>query len=234
MSLLRVLAFFTLLTMMAGISRADAETMPFSPFTAHYRGEANGMSVKNLGSRKLISLGQERYRIKYDASAMIYSLQEQSEFVWQDGQPKPLEYDSSRGTFLKKRENHIKFDWQSGEGRYVHKKKKGTFELVDGMQDPLTSTLLLALEIQAGKAKIQFMEAKDNDQELRKFILLDKPTLNTPAGKIKTYHLKRLHDDKKRQTEIWLHHDYPFIPIKVEQNDDGDHFLLELTGFDLD
>jgi len=233
MSLLRVLAFSILLTVVTGISWADAETMPFSPYTAHYRGEAKGISVKDLGSRKLESMGQERYRIEYDASAMIYSLKEESEFLWQDGQPKPLQYDSSRGTFLKKRENHIKFDWQSGQGRYVHKKKKGTFELAAGMQDPLTSTLLLALEVQSGKSEIKLMEAKDNDQELRTFILLDKPTLNMPSGKIKTYHLKRLHDDKKRQTEIWLHHEYPFIPIKVEQYDDGDHFLLELTSFKL-
>ena len=89
MPLFRALPFLTLLLMMTGLSRADAETMPFSPFTAHYRGEANGMSVSDLGSRKLISLGQERYRIEYDASAMIYRLEEQSEFLWQAGQPRP-------------------------------------------------------------------------------------------------------------------------------------------------
>ncbi|MEN8669934.1 MAG: DUF3108 domain-containing protein [Ketobacter sp.] len=233
MPLFRALPFLTLLLMMTGLSRADAETMPFSPFTAHYRGEANGMSVSDLGSRKLISLGQERYRIEYDASAMIYRLEEQSEFLWQAGQPRPLQYDSTRGTFLKKRKNHINFDWQRGRGTYVHKKKQGEFDLVAGMQDPLTSTLLLALEVQSGKGEIQFMEAKDNDQELRKFVLLDKPTISTESGNIKTFHLKRLHDDDKRQTEIWLHHEYPFIPVKVEQNDDGDHFLLELTGFKL-
>ena len=231
MTLLRVLPL--LLLLITSISRADAETMPFSPFTANYRGEANGMSVSDLGSRKLISLGQERYRIEYKAKAMIYSLEETSDFLWENGVPKPISYDSSRGTFLKKRENKIRFDWTSGKGSYVHKKKKGEFPLSEGMQDPLSSTLLLALEVQAGKSTIHFKAAKGDDQEMRSFTLLGTPEIETDSGKIKTYHLKRLHDDKKRHTEIWLHHEYPFIPVKVEQTDDDDHFLLELTRLKL-
>ncbi|MEE2732839.1 MAG: DUF3108 domain-containing protein [Pseudomonadota bacterium] len=229
MTLLRALPL--LLVLLAGISRADAETMPFSPFTAHYRGEANGMSVQDLGTRTLSSLGQERYRIEYRAKAMIYSLQETSEFLWENGQPRPLHYDSSRGTFLKKRESQIDFNWTTGQGRYVHKKKAGKFTLSDGLQDPLSSTLLLALQVQAGQSTIRFREAKGNDQDLRVFSLLGTPELETESGRIKTFHLKRQHDDKKRHTEIWLHHDYPFIPVKVEQTDDGDRFLLELTRF---
>lgn len=233
MDYLRVLPLCALLLLTAGISKADAETMPFSSFTASYRGEANGLSVGNLGTRSLISLGQEQYRIEYNASAMVYKLKEVSHFLWENGTPKPLSYDSSRGTFLKKRENHIKFDWAAGTGSYTHKKTSGTFPLKEGMQDPLSSTLLLALQLQEGKDKISFIEAKDDHQEERQFILLDTPTIKTQMGELKTYHLQRLHDDNKRHTELWLHHEHPFIPVKVIQNDDGDRFLLELTDFSL-
>ncbi len=231
MTLLRVLPL--LLLLMAAISRADAETMPFTPFTAEYRGKANGMSVSDLGTRRLKSLGQERYSIEYNAKAMIYSAEETSTFLWEDGIPKPLNYDSNRGTFLKRRESSIRFDWNSGKGQYKHKDKRGEFTLEDGIQDPLSSTLLLALEVQSGKSTIRFREAKGDDQDMREFSLLGTPKLETEAGTFKTYHLERLHDDKKRHTEIWLHHEYPHIPVKVEQTDDGDHFLLELTGFKL-
>jgi len=234
MDVIRSLPLCILLLLSAGISRADAETMPFSSFTAHYRGEANGMSVKNLGTRTLKSLGQDQFQLEYNAEAMIYSLKERSTFVWENGIPKPLAYDSTRGTFLKKRENHIQFNWPSGNGSFTHKKKKGSFKLLEGMQDPLTSTLLLALRLQDGNRSIEFMEAKDNDQEIRTFTLLGKPTIKTALGDVKTYHLQRLHDDKKRHTELWLHHDYPFIPVKVKQDDDGDRFLLELTQFSID
>ena len=231
MSLLRVLPL--LLLLITSISRADAETMPFAPFTAKYRGEANGMSVRDLGSRTLTQIGQERFRIEYKAKAMIYSLEESSDFIWQNGIPKPISYDSSRGTFLNKRENHIKFDWPSGKGSYTHKKKKGQFNLTEGIQDPLSSTMLLALQVQDGQSTITFREAKGDDQDLRVFSLLGTPDLETESGRIKTYHLKRAHEDSKRHTEIWLHYEYPFIPVKVEQTDDGDHFLLELTSFKL-
>ena len=231
MLLLRALPL--LLLLWASISRADAETMPFSPFSATYRGEANGLSVKDLGSRSLVSLGQERFRIEYNAKAMIYSMQETSEFLWENGMPKPISYDSTRGTFLKKRKSNIQFNWDSGKGNYVHKDKRGQFKLTEGIQDPLSSTLLLALEVQSGKASIRFREAKGKDQDMREFDLLDTPVLDSPMGKIKTYHLKRLHDDDQRHTEIWLHFEYPYIPVKVKQTDEDDHFLLELTGFKL-
>lgn len=231
MKLLRALLHITMLFLVAATAKADMEPIPFSAFTASYRGEANGISVEKLGKRSLTSLGDNQYQIEYNASAMVYSLKETSVFSWHQNVPRPQRYDSSRGTFLKKRENHIRFNWETGKGHYEHKKKEGDFELVAGMQDALTGTLFLALELDAGKSEISFMEAKDNDQEVRKFVLLDTPELDTDVGKIRTFHLKRLHDDEKRQTEIWLHQEYPYIPVKVQQYDDGDKFLLELTDF---
>lgn len=228
---LRVLPLCIVLLITAGISRADAETFPFSPFTASYRGEANGITVNDLGKRSLVSLGQDKYRLEYKAEAMIYSLKETSTFLWENGIPKPLSYDSKRGTLLKKRENHLAFNWSTHTGSFIHKKKSGNFSLVEGIQDPLSSTLLLALHIQDGKSDIKFLEAKGKSQDTRQFVLLGTPEITTQSGKIKTYHLKRLHEDDKRHTELWLHFDYPFIPVKVSQTDEGDRFLLELTEF---
>ncbi|MDY6922180.1 MAG: DUF3108 domain-containing protein [Pseudomonadota bacterium] len=221
-----------LLLPVTGPSLADAEVLPFQTFTAHYRGEANGLEVEELGYRSLEALEDQRYRLRYEASAMIYKLEETSVFSW-DGQPRPHAYDSSRGTFLNKRQSRLRFDWASGLGRYRHKDKKGEFELQPGLQDPLTSLLLLAAEIQSGKREVSMLEAKGDDREVRRFVLLDQPEIDTKLGKLKTYHVQRLHDDEDRHTELWLHHEYPFILVRVEQDDEGDRFLLELTGFEL-
>jgi hypothetical protein len=232
MSALRIVSICTLL-IVTSITRADAETMPFSAFSASYRGEAKGIKVGDLGTRTLTQLGPERFQIQYTAKALMYTLKEISVFDWVNGAPKPISYDSSRGTFLKRRENHIDFDWQNNTASYIHKKNQGTFPLIDGVQDPLTSLLVLAQALQSGKPTISLHEAKNSRHEEKRFALLGTPMLKTKIGNIKTYHLQRLHDDPERHTELWLHYEHPFIPVKVRQTDEGDLFLLELTTFTL-
>jgi len=219
--------------LIATSTQADIEPLPFSPFTASYRGEANGISVEKLGTRSLVALGDDKFRLEYQASAMVYSLKETSTFIWHANLPRPLTYEGSRGTFLKKKEDRLRFDWQAGTGTWLHKKKEGRFTLQEGIQDPLTSTLLLAMELDDGKANVRLLEASGKHQDPRDFVLIGTPELSTEMGKIPTYHVKVLHEDDKRHTELWLHHDYPYIPVKVQQDDDGDRFLLELTGFTL-
>ena len=223
-----------ILLLLATLSKADAETVPFLPFTAQYSGKAKGMSVEKLGSRKLIDLGDQQYRIEYRAEAMVYSLEETSQFQWQNGAPLPQRYRSSRGTFLKKRKSAMNFDWPNQRINFEHKGKKGTLPLSEGMQDPLTSTLYIAAQLQSDKSQIEFDEAVGHKWSHRKFVLKGKTDLETKMGTIPTFHLERLHDDKERETNIWLHADYPYIPVKVKQIDEGDLFLLQLTEFRID
>lgn len=214
-------------------SPTSATPFPFKPFTAKYRGEAYDMNLDDLGTRTLTSLGDGRYRVEYHAKAMMYSMEESSEFLWQDNRIVPQHYQSEKGTFISKRKSGIHFDWQNGVAHFKYKKREGQFPVQAGDQDPITSAFKLAIDIAAGKQEIELREAKKDNVHPRKFELIDEPELNTPLGKIKTVHLKRVHDSDKRETEIWVHKDYPHIPVRLWQDDEGDVFLLELTGLTL-
>lgn len=203
------------------------------PFIAYYKGSANGLSVGNLGERELTSLGNGRYRLQYRAKALIYSLEETSVFDLVDGQARPLTYRSVRGTIFNRRKDSMDFDWNAMTIKTLHKNTRREYALRKGTQDPLSGSIALALLLQQAQPQLEYPEAGKRDIETDKLVLLDEPTLTTEMGEIPTWHLKRIHDDPKRQTEIWIHKQYPAIPVKVHQIDDGDEFLLNLVRIKL-
>ena len=210
------------------------EKFPIQPFTASYRGEAYGMTLEDLGTRSLKSTGDNRYRVEYNAKALMYSMEETSDFIWQDNRIVPLAYNSSRGTFLSKRNAQLIFNWDNMIANYQVRNRKGQFPISPGDQDPITSALTLALEIENKAESISVSEAKKDAVKQRKFERVDTPELETPLGKIQTIHLQLVDDDPERQTEIWVHQQYPFIPVRLRQNDEGEVFLLELTALKLE
>ncbi|NPU93822.1 MAG: DUF3108 domain-containing protein [Gammaproteobacteria bacterium] len=215
---------------------ASAETNTknaLQPFTAHYKGRANGFAVGDLGARELKALGGGRYRLQYTAEALIYSLQETSEFTLTDGLLQPQLYRSDRGTFMKRRKVSLDFDWDRNLASFDYKGEAGQFNLQAGAQDPLSGSIVLAQLLLAGKPTIEYLEADKKGIEANQLELIDQPVLETELGKIPTWHLKRLHANPKRKTEIWLHKEYPAIPVKVHQIDDADEFQLELVRFEL-
>ncbi len=233
MLLLRWLPLCLLLVIAASISKADADTFPFVPFSAEYSGEAKGISSDNLGSRKLIELDNGRYKIEYQAEVLVYSLEETSMFEWDNGTPKPLQYKSSRGAAFSKRKSNMDFDWPNKTIRYDHKGKKGTLPLTEGTQDPLTGIMLVASELLSDKKEVSFRQAVGKKFSDRQFVLKGKVDIETNMGNVTTFKVERLHDDPERRTIIWLHSEYPYIPVKVQQYDDGDLFLLEINSFKL-
>lgn len=202
------------------------------PFTAYYKGRANGMAVSNLGSRELKSLGDGRYQLQYRASAMIYSLEETSVFTVENGVILPQTYRSNRGSFFNRRKASLDFDWSKRQGRYDFKGKTGDFVLESNTQDPLTGGLELARLLTPDRSKYQYLEAEKRGIDSNELVLIGQPDINTAVGTLKSWHLERLHKDPSRKTEIWLHHEYPTIALRVRQTEDGDEFQLDITRFE--
>lgn len=225
-----VLTALTLTTLPA---MAEALDNVLQPFVAHYQGRANGMAVSDLGVRELKAIGDNRFQLQYRAEAMIYTLEETSVFTVNDDVIQPLSYRSSRGTFFRRRKAALDFDWPKQQGSFDYKGKTGTFKLQHNTQDPLSGSLELARLLTPEKGKIDYLEAEKKGIGTNELIMIDQPEIKTAIGTIKTWHLERIHRDPKRKTEIWLHHQYPTIPVRVHQTDDGDEFQLDITRFEL-
>ena len=203
------------------------------PFIAHYQGRASGLTVSDLGVRELKSLGDGQYQLQYRADAMIYSLEETSVFRTQDEQIQPLTYNSSRGSFFSKRDVSMDFDWNKMQAKFDYKGRLGKFKLEPNTQDPLSGSLELARILTADKQFIEYRAAEKKGIGTTKMELIDQPELKSEVGNVKTWHLRRVHGNDYRSTEIWLLHDYPTIPVKVIQVEKGDEFQLDLTKFEL-
>lgn len=203
------------------------------PFEAYYKGRANGLTIGNLGVRELKDLGNNRYQLQYRAEAMMYSLEETSVFMVEDDLLKPLQYRSNRGSFFSRRKAALDFDWRKNIGSYDYKGKTGTFPLQANTQDPLSGSIELARLLEPEREHIQYLEAGKKKIDINELILIDQPELQTAIGTIRTWHLQRIHRDPHRKTEIWLHHQYPTIPVRVHQTDEGDEFQLDIIRFDL-
>lgn len=232
MPLMKKITLAALLLLTLPVMAQDLDNV-LRPFVAHYQGRANGLAVSDLGTRELKALGDGRYQLQYRASAMIYTLEETSQFEVKNSQLRPLAYTSNRGSFFKRRKASLDFDWNKNVGAYVFKETTGTFPLQPGTQDPLTGSLELARLLAPSKEKYSYLEAEKRGIGTNELVLIDQPELQTAMGTLKTWHLERIHRTNKRKTEIWLHHEYPAIPLKIHQTDDGDEFQLSITSFEL-
>ncbi len=232
MSLYAQLVLLALMLVTLPVS-AEALEKILQPFTAHYQGRANGLAVNDLGVRELKALGNNQFQLQYRAEAMIYSLEETSIFRIEKNVIQPLSYRSNRGSFLHRREASLDFDWTTNKGAFDYKGKSGSFPLQPNTQDPLSGSLELARLLAPEKTRIKYQEAEKKGIGSTELVVIDQPMLKTALGELKTWHLERIHRDPKRKTEVWLHFEFPTVPVKVHQTVDGDEFQLDITRFEL-
>lgn len=208
-------------------------TLPLSTYVARYRGASHGLSRDDLGKRVLTRTKSGDYLLSMEAEALLYRSEEQARFSWSAGELQPLTYRAVTGNFLKERKSRLTFDWPRHTVVWSYKDKDGTFPLEPQTRDALTSSIEVGLQLRAGEDEVKFLEAQRGRTKHKTYRVVDRPTINTEAGRIETIHLREIEDDPDKETEIWVHQQHPHIPVRVVQRDEGERSLLELTTLEL-
>jgi hypothetical protein len=138
------------------------------------------------------------------------------------------EYRRERGTGFSRRNEQARFDWASGTALVLHDGKNIELMVEEGTVDPGSLSLLVAAELRAGRALDSYPVLRKGQVERWPFRVLREEHL---AGRATTV-VERVREHQRRSTISWLGEDIGYLPVRIEQTEDGDSIVMSLDAFE--
>jgi len=211
------LVFFLLISVFAS---AEDELPPL--FSAEY-------SLHSMGTR--IALMQRRFTKLENGNYLYYSethtkgllalirkdsIIEQSTWLFEQAQFRPLHYSYAHTGDKKNRQVRIDFDWATSLISTSVNDSNWQMPMQPDIMDKLLYQLAIMVDLGKGKAPIKYTVADGGKIKNYDFDLLGEELINTPLGEFLTVKLERHKPNSKRMTTLWCARDLGYLPIKVE------------------
>lgn len=233
MSLARPIASLTLFALSASLSLADT---PLPAFEAEYEVSRNG---KRIGS-STITLAPEGDRWRYRsntagergmASLVGLRVQQQMDFVWQQGQPQPLLSNYEQQATLSNRSVTVRYDWNIG--RYQLSDRRGEHEhaLPAGTVDRYGSGLNIAAQLAAGEREFTLPVAHADGIRDWTFRVTGEEAVEGTDGRVQALRVERIRDDSDRSTVSWHDPQRDYIAVRLVQREDGNTIESRLRSY---
>jgi hypothetical protein len=135
---------------------------------------------------------------------------------------RPLRYTADDGTSSTKRDADVQFDWEHNRVTGVYEGVKVDLPLQPGIQDDLSVQIALMVELLAGRTPDQFLLIDKNTVREYRYTRGNEESVSTPLGKIDTVIYRSQKKGSPRITRFWCAPSLGYIPLRVEQEKDGD------------
>ncbi|BFM17212.1 hypothetical protein R50073_33950 [Maricurvus nonylphenolicus] len=233
-SLIKVVASASLLATTLIASSHSLASQPL-PFEAVYQANYSGLKV--TAKRSLKKLPNGNHELRFSAKSWIASIEEFSQFQWNDsGQLVPQLYEYHRTGLGKDRHAVLTFDWQEGKVTNNVQQKPWSMDVPQATLDKLSYQLQLRNDLLNASPDLQYQVADGGRLKDYSFELMGEEVLQTPIGKVNTVKIKRIRAaDKKRITYLWLAQDWNYLVVRLRQQEkDGKHYEINLARAELD
>ena len=210
-------------------SQIACTSTPLPPYEATYTTKLRGIKIK--GVRKFEEVSETRYRISWRAKALWMRLHEWSEFEIVDGQVKPISYHYTRKGLGTDRPIHVSFDWSTLRASGSKGKANYEFDLVPGALDKLSYQVQMQIDLIANPNSTRFDYRVANYSRLStyRFTYAGAEKISTHLGLRETLVFKR--DKKNKQIRLWIAPRENYLPIRIEQLEDGDRNVVEIRNW---
>ncbi|CAK0765626.1 putative DUF3108 domain-containing protein [Gammaproteobacteria bacterium] len=213
----------------------NASAAHLSPFQADYEFRVNGMV---LGETTFDLSRENEYRWIYTHSTRPMGIlagiqrdrRERSIFILDNGYPQPVEFQGRDALRSKPREGFLRFDWGASIVSGAWNGQPWQVPLEGIVHDPLTYQLAIMLDLAKGASALNYLVAEDAKLKSYHFEITGKETLQTLAGPFDTVRLERTQDSDKRRTILWCAPILSYLPVKIEQQDSGTHYVMVLRA----
>ncbi|WP_250464540.1 DUF3108 domain-containing protein [Microbulbifer litoralis] len=219
--------FFTLLAFLLFIV-APAGAQELKPFEATYEARYSGIGVTAV--RRLTGEG-DNWRLQFNADSFLADIREFSRFREQGDQLAPQHYEYHKTGLGRDRHKVLRFEPEQRRVINVRDEKRTLDNVPAGIQDKLTYQLQLALDVAAGRKKLQYAVADGKRIRHYKFAVSGRETIETPLGPVEAIKVERIREeDADRETTIWFapQWDYALVKLK-QQEEDGKTYQISLT-----
>jgi hypothetical protein len=125
------------------------------------------------------------------------------------------------------------FDWEAMKLTIKNAKTEKVLDLPEGTQDFLS--FLFQFIFVPPLNRMQYALTNGRTLMTYDYLFVGEDEIETPMGKLNTFHIAKSSGDPDEKTEVWLAMDYRFIPIKILKiAKDGSGFELTATRLDTD
>ncbi len=218
---------------------ALAADRPLAPFTATYVVKKGSLTLGEL-TRTLSQKENGVWLVQSDSKTTGYArlftkveLSEQSEWIYHNGQMRPLHYRYDRTRTKRKRHIKLHFDW---EKRRVINEINGDpwqMEVPERTLDKLLYQLAIMHDLnndRAKEGKLHYQVADGGRLKEYHFEIVGKERLRTELGNLNTLKIKRI--GGKRKTTFWCSIDHDFMLVRIKQEDKHGTANLFITSLD--
>lgn len=216
------------------VLRSETDGAHLQAFEARYSLERNG---KRQGESllRLRRSGEGRWELRMTIEANRglaglvgyreeeYSLLEEHAESW-----RVLEYRRERGTGFSRRNEQVRFDWSRGLAEVLHEERTLELAVEPGTVDPGSLALRIAADLAAGRVLESYAVVRKAEVERWPFRVLRREPLD---GR-ETIVVERVREHQRRSTISWLGADIAYLPVRIEQSEDGDRIVMRLESFE--
>ncbi|MBU2710263.1 DUF3108 domain-containing protein [Zooshikella harenae] len=193
----------------------NADTL--QPYKATYGAEVSSIPVKGSANRELTVAKDGSYHLSFSADIVIVDIAEQSRFSIQDNHVVPASYHYKRGGFAKTKEDSLSFDWKNMQVQNQADEDVKPFAITKQTLDPLSYQFQLRLDLANNKKDLTYKVADEDEVKTYSFKRLGEEVIDSPLGKLKTVKVKRVRENKKRETTLWFAKEWDYILVRLQQ-----------------
>jgi hypothetical protein len=214
------------------VKAAPAPLYPAPPlFNADYTVHADGFKVGEM-SRSLKALGNDTYLIETRLHTTgVVSLFKPDEYVERSVLRvttrgyQPLEFSSRYTGRSKDVVESMRFDWETLRGRSLRDNQEREFALTPGVLDKLMYQVAMQYDLGRGATEFRYRVADRGKIQRYNMDVVGEETLDTALGKQRTIKVQ------KGTTMIWCAVDLQYVPVKLEQDENGHLLTSYIVAF---
>lgn len=208
-----------------------AHALDLKPFSATYTADWKQVPVSGTAKRSLEKLDDGNWRLDFEASMLVASLNERSTFSLEGETFLPQSYRLKRSGLGKGKAIKHNFDWEAKQVVGEDRGDAVKLPLNRGLLDKSTYQVALQHAVAAGEKSMSYQVVDGDEIETYDFRVLGPEQVSTKAGQVDAIKVERVRDptQSKRQTILWFATDWDYLLVRLHQIEkDGKEYQIML------
>ncbi|CDZ93717.1 MULTISPECIES: DUF3108 domain-containing protein [Pseudomonadaceae] len=208
-----------------------AHALDLKPFSATYTADWKQVPVSGTAKRSLEKLDDGNWRLDFEASMLVASLNERSTFSLEGETFLPQSYRLKRSGLGKGKAIKHNFDWEAKQVVGEDRGDPVKLPLNRGLLDKSTYQVALQHAVAAGEKSMSYQVVDGDEIETYDFRVLGEERVSTKAGQVDAIKVERVRDptQSKRQTILWFATDWDYLLVRLHQVEkDGKEYQIML------
>lgn len=227
----------TLLSALLIIPGSQAVDVLPEQFSANYKLALGPVELAQM-TRKLYRNQQGNFVFESHSKPTGYArwltsseLKESSEWIYHDGQMRPLHYVYDRSGD-KKRHVELKFDWDKQRVTNIINNDPWKMSVPNGALDKILYHLAVVRDLELGKEKFEYQIADGGKLKTVRFEYQGEEVLETKLGRVNTIKMHHPGKRKENDTWLWFAKEFNYLPVQIQQQKKTGKVMITLQSLE--